>query len=342
MVASPDAALPPLLIAGFAMAILGLAFKIAAVPMHFYAADVYEGANVAVTTFLAFVPKAAGFVSLIVILLTLGWPLPTPILAMLWLMAVLTMTVGNTLALVQTNLKRVLAYSSVAHSGYMLIGLMAGPGAAIGTESGMALHNGLAGVLFYLVAYAFATIAAFAAIGSLEAKGEEASTYQSLTGLVRRNPLLAIVLLVSMLSLIGLPPLVGFAGKLYLFAPALSYSNGPFVSVVAIALINSAIAAVYYLRIAGTCFIGEPDTSIKQQPVLRQLAAVVAAACAIIFGLPGAVSILTDASLHAVNVPARTVEQIYVEMDSDSPSEVYTEKATQSAQAQAEFKIATP
>lgn len=334
MLAEPGGKLPPLLIAGFAMTILGLSFKIAAFPMHFYAADVYEGANVGVTTFLAFVPKVAGFVSLIVILLTLGWPLPTPIIAMLWIMAVLTMTIGNTLALLQNNLKRVLAYSSVAHSGYMLIGIMAGPGKALGTDGGQALHNGLAGVLFYLVAYGFATIAAFAAIGSLESKSDESTTYKSLSGMIWRNPMLAFVILVSMLSLIGLPPLVGFSGKLYLFGPALGYNSGPFVSIVVIALINSAIAAVYYLRIMGACFVGEPDPEVKPKAdlIFRQFAALIAAVCVIIFGFPGGVGMLTDATLHAIDVDAVYAPEVFVETVQTSTPMI--ESAGQSAKVE--------
>ncbi|MEO0715534.1 MAG: NADH-quinone oxidoreductase subunit N, partial [Planctomycetota bacterium] len=144
----------PIAMAGLVLAVIGIGFKIAAVPMHFYTADVYQGASSTVAAFLAFVPKTAGFIALIVVLGTVGWShdtfageggqLPGVLRTVLWVMAVMTMFAGNILALVQTSAKRMLAYSSIAHSGYMLVGLIAGPG------DGTFRNNGIAAVLFYL------------------------------------------------------------------------------------------------------------------------------------------------------------------------------------------------
>lgn len=250
-------------IVGFVLAIIGIGFKIAAVPMHFYAADVYEGAAAAVTAFLAFVPKAAGMLALILLLTTIGWSghmalapdmdgrmvavavpgLPGQITTLLWIVAVLTMTLGNIGALLQRSLKRMLAYSSVAHSGYMLIGLIAGPGA------------GLNAVLFYLLAYGVTNTAVFAVLAGLERRGEEIESLDDLAGLCHRHPLMSAVLAIAGGSLIGLPPLLGFWGKLYLFAAGIDAGHLP---LVIIAGVNSAISAWYYLKLVGLPILASP------------------------------------------------------------------------------------
>ncbi|MFK7787942.1 MAG: NADH-quinone oxidoreductase subunit N, partial [Phycisphaeraceae bacterium] len=213
----------PLMVVGVALAVVGVCFKIAAVPMHFYTADVYQGAATPVTAFLAFVPKAAGMIALIALLglpLSVGHnpatdlpSLPLPIVYLVAIIAAVTMTVGNVLGLVQKNVKRVLAYSSIAHSGYMLIGVLVGPILAIsmieeaqlaGKEVDTSLSNGTAAVLFYLVAYGLSTIGAFTVLGCLTRKdGGEVETYDDLAGLRTRHPLQAGVLLVSVISLVG-------------------------------------------------------------------------------------------------------------------------------------------
>jgi len=282
--------LPPLLLLGFVLSVIGLMFKIAAVPMHAYAADVYEGAHVAVTTFLAFVPKTAGFLALIMLLSLIGWPLPAELNWLLWVLAALTMTVGNVLGLLQTSVKRVLAYSSIAHSGYILVGLLVGPGIAQAAGAESYIGNGLGAVLFYLVAYGLATLGAFAVLGSLEVDGDEAQTFDDISGLHRRQPILAAVMLLSVLSLIGLPPLVGFLGKIYLFGSAIAQSDTHphYVYLVIIAVINSAISAVYYLRIVGACYFGDPSHKTTTAPApSRQLAATLAAVLALVLGITG-------------------------------------------------------
>ncbi len=278
--ASGSGGLSLLLLAGLILSVVGICFKIAAVPMHYYAADVYEGAATPVTAFLAFVPKTAGFVALMLLLSLVGWDaMPQVLIYLLWALAVLTMTVGNVLGLLQNNVKRVLAYSSIAHSGYMMVGLMVGPG------TGGVLTDGLAAVLFYLVAYGMGTIGAFAVLGCLEARGEEAQTFGDLNGLSRRHPALAAGMLVCVFSLLGMPPLVGFLGKVYLFVPA--YTAG-FRLLVVIALINSAISAAYYLRIASACYFGEPAEQVRAMRVPGRMTGVgIAAAAVLVMGLAG-------------------------------------------------------
>jgi NADH-quinone oxidoreductase subunit N len=280
----------PLMLTGLTLSIAGIAFKIAGFPMHFYAADVYEGAESAVTAFLAFVPKTAGFAALILLLGLVGWPLDrTPevfgagdaLIYLLWGLAAVTMTLGNVLALLQENVKRVLAYSSIAHSGYLLVGLLAGTGYA----DGGAMSNGVAAILFYLVAYGLATIAGFAVLGCLQARQAEAQTYDDIAGLSRRHPVLAGVLLLSMLSLIGLPPLIGFFGKIYLIG---SVFGAGFNLLVVILVLNSAVSAAYYLRIAGTAFFGAPAEHVRARPAPARFAgAFVAGVTALLLGMPG-------------------------------------------------------
>ncbi len=306
--------LPPLLVAGVLLSIVGIGFKVAAFPMHFYAADVYQGAHTAVTTFLAFVPKAAGFIGIILILGLVGWPLDkTPtvvdggdaIVWALWLIAAVTMTVGNVLALLQDNVKRVLAYSSVAHSGYMIVALLAGPARAAGDAAGGAmLPDGIGAVLFYLVAYGLGTIAAFAALGCLRSRGDEAQTFADLSGLRHRHPGLAAILAVASLSLLGIPPLVGFLGKVYLFVPAIAQE---YYWLVGLAVVNSAISAGYYLRIASVAFFGTPAEGVTEADVpLRRIAAAIAALASIALGVFG--SVLVDATRSHAASPVAAVE----------------------------------
>ena len=283
-------AISPLLLTGIVLSFVGICFKIAAVPMHFYAADVYQGATTSVTAFLAFVPKTAGFLALILLIGLVGWPLDLSpnsfgngdvIVDMIWVIAAVTMTLGNVLALIQSNVKRALAYSSVAHSGYILVGLLAGTAFIKGGP----LADGIAAILFYLVAYGLATIAGFAVLGCIEAHGDEAETYDDITGLYKKHPGLAAIMLISMLSLMGMPLLIGFVGKLYLIGSV--YEAG-FTTLVVILVINSAISAAYYLRIASTCFFGKPAAHVRAvNAPARRLGAAIAAAAVILLGIPG-------------------------------------------------------
>jgi len=269
-----EGGLSTMALAGLVMSVVGIGFKIAAVPMHLYVADVYQGAAAPVSAYLAFAPKAAGFFALASLLSVPGWPGDVPgaigemdptVRIVIWVMAALTMTAGNTLALLQSNAKRMLAYSSVAHSGYMLVGLLAGPGDSITTD-------GLGAVLFYLLVYGVVNVGAFAVIGSLETRNSdgamgEAEELEDLNGLCRTQPLLGWALVVCSLALLGMPPLFGFWGKLPLFSSALT--SGEVVLVVVMGL-NSAAAAFYYLRLAAAPLLGEPDPD-RPQPARNDL-----------------------------------------------------------------------
>jgi NADH-quinone oxidoreductase subunit N len=267
---------------GVVVLIAGIAFKIAAFPLHFYAGDVYEGAATPVTALLSFVPKTSGFVALIKLLYCItggNWLAPDQLGKLLWFIAVLTMTVGNVVGLMQQNVKRTLAYSSIAHSGYMLVGVTA---AVLGQR-----HEAIQGVLFYLAAYGIMNIGAFGVLMLLPGRSNKpatsAETFEDLAGTGRTHPGLGLAMAVACFSLIGLPLTVGFFGKVYLIKPALQAGNSWTLWLVIIMLINAAISAGYYLRIVGVMFLrgdsqtapAEAGTPAASQPAMAIFLAVV-------------------------------------------------------------------
>ncbi len=249
------------------MLIAGFSFKMAAVPLHLYAADVYQGAATPVTAFLSFVPKCSGLVALLKILFAIGgngaWAMPVTIVKLIWIVAVLSMTVGNVLGLLQQNVKRTLAYSSIAHSGYLLVGVAA----LCSTYSSavnplMTQTQALSAILFYLTAYGLMNAAAFGVLMMLPAKAlpawdqrpstGSAETFDDIAGAGIERPGLGLVMAIACFSLTGLPLTIGFFGKYYLIRPALATHN---YWLVALMMLNAAISAAYYLRIVGTMFL---------------------------------------------------------------------------------------
>jgi len=277
-----------LALAGMLLSILGVCFKLAAVPMHFYTADVYQGAASSVSAFLAFVPKTAGFIAILLLAACAGWThgaghsLPEPLRLVLWVIAALTMTVGNVLAIWQSSVKRLLAYSSIAHSGYMLVGVIAGPGEGTFTTSG------IAAVLFYLLCYGVMNLGTFGVLACLEgrtdASGEptEVESIDDLRGLCERHPALGWTMVICILSLLGLPPLLGFFGKVPLFTSAVGAGEIPLVIVLGL---NSAIAAFYYLRVVGACLLERPEATtaiVRVTPMGSRPAGALASAAGVI------------------------------------------------------------
>ena len=236
-------------IVGVLLAVIGICFKLAAVPMHFYAPDVYEGASSPVAAFISFVPKVQGFVTLVLLLSTVGWgaagdgSTPPVIAAVLWMIAVLTMTLGNIGALLQRSAKRMLAYSSIANSGYMLVGILAGP--KIGVDA----------TFLYLLTYGVANLATFGALAAIERNGHEVDSLDDLAGLRVRAPRVAVALAIGALSLTGIPPILGFWGKLDLFVAAAESQQRALLVIMAL---NSGVAAFYYLRLVAGPFVQEP------------------------------------------------------------------------------------
>ena len=245
-IAAAAAAAPhdTLLIAGLGLLLVGFGFKISSAPFHMWAPDVYEGAPTSVTALIATGSKAAVFAVLVRLLLSGVRAVQADWTAVLWVLAALTMTLGNVVAIAQSNLKRMLAYSSIAHVGYMLVGLAAGGAAGAGA------------VLFYLLAYTFTTAGTFGVITLCVRAGEEAVDVRDYAGLGRRHPVLAFALALLLLSLVGIPPLAGFVGKFYLFGAAV---RAGFVWLTVLGVLNSAVAAYYYLRVIVTMYMQEPD-----------------------------------------------------------------------------------
>lgn len=278
----------PYAMIGLLLAMGGLFFKTAAVPFHVYAPDVYEGAASPVSALLSFLPKLAGFVGLIQLMTMLNWKLPVAVMWMLWCVAVLSMTVGNVLALLQSNVKRILAYSSISHTGYMLVGLLVGPLSGDGP-----MRDGIAALLFYIAVYGVMNLGAFAVLAALRTKDGPAEELHELHGLSTRYPVAALVMAVCAFSLMGFPPTAGFLGKVYIFASAFSVSadrlfHGPLIALAIIGVINSAIAAAYYLRIAAACYMGEEEVKTEQvggMPMRFSLA-VCGVALLVLFVLP--------------------------------------------------------
>jgi NADH-quinone oxidoreductase subunit N len=228
---------------GMALLIVGFGFKIASVPFHMWTPDVYEGAPTSVTVFMATGVKAAAFGAFLRVFYTAFYPLITEWSPVLWFMAVLTMCVGNITALLQNNMKRLLAYSSIAHAGYILVAFVTGDRLLSSS------------VLYYLLAYTFMNLGAFTVVILLGRKGEEHEDIDSYAGLGARHPFIALCMTIFLLSLTGIPPLAGFAGKFYLFSDAI---KGQYYWLAVIGMLNSAVSAYYYLRVLMYMYFKEP------------------------------------------------------------------------------------
>lgn len=266
----PGTAFSGWLLAGGVLVILGLAFKMAVFPLHFYALDVYTGAATPLTALLSFIPKITGIAALIRVLFALldrGQNLPEAYLILLWVMAVASMTIGNVLGLMQHNIKRMMACSSIAHSGYMLAGITVAFTALTAGPILQVRENALHGVMFYLVAYGVMNVGVFAVLMMLPVRPDpfvhdgkvppatSAETFADIAGTGRRNVGLGLIMAACCFSLIGIPLTVGFLGKLFLIQPAL---GAHYIWLAVIMVVNAAISAGYYLRIIGTMFLREP------------------------------------------------------------------------------------
>ena len=243
-----------LILAGTAAALMfvGFAFKVSAAPFQIWAPDVYQGAPAPVTLFMSAGPKAAAFAVFLRVFMTAFAPITARWEPFVWASALLTMVVGNFAALTQTNVKRLLAYSSIAHAGYVMVALAA--------------HNeiGTAAAMFYLAAYAFMNIGAFAVITYFSRQGEKFVNIEDLAGLGWKQPVTAALFSIFLLSLIGVPLTGGFFGKFYIFKAAL---DAHLVWLAVLGLLNSAVAAYYYLRIMVMMYMNEPgEGMLKLQP----------------------------------------------------------------------------
>lgn len=271
---------PLLVYLGTALMFVGLGFKVAAAPLHVWTPDVYEGAPAPVVGFMSTAPKAAAFAVLLRIVFAINepahfWPL--------WIAAALSMTIGNVGALVQTNVKRLLAYSSIAHAGYLLV--------AFAMTTSENSPNGIAAAMFYAAAYAAMNVGAFAVVSHFANAGEQYVTLEDYEGLGRSSPLLAAALTIFLLSLIGIPITGGFFAKFYVFSAAL---RANLIWLTLIGVVNSAIGAYYYLRIIVVMYMREARKQVPVSPIP--------------FGLGTALAVTIFATLYLGIFPNRVLQ----------------------------------
>jgi len=267
---------PVLAYVGVALMFVGLGFKVAAAPFHVWTPDVYEGAPAPVVGFMSTAPKAAVFAVLLRIIFEAHAPGG---FWLIWVAAALSMTLGNIAALVQDNVKRLLAYSSIAHAGYLLVAFAALP------------SNGIPAAMFYTAAYAAMNVGAFAVVSHFAGAGERYVTVEDYAGLGRRSPLLAATLTIFLLSLIGIPITGGFFAKFYVFSAALQ-SN--LVGLTIIGVLNSAVGAYYYLRIIVMMYMREAREPAPLAPIP--------------FGVSAALAISALATIYLGILPGRVLE----------------------------------
>jgi NADH-quinone oxidoreductase subunit N len=278
--------IPTLLVVGAAMLLVGFGFKIAAVPFHMWTPDVYQGAPTSVTGFMAVGAKAAGFAALLRIFVSAFPSLSPDLVPVLWVLAAVTMVAGNLIAISQTDIKRMLAYSSIAHAGYILM-------AFVPYGHPKVVLDSVAAALFYLVAYAITSFGAWAVVIALEkteGKGLEITDY---AGLGRKYPVLAAAMTVFMLSLTGIPPTLGLIGKLYLFRTVV---EGGFIGLAIIGVLTSLLSAYYYLRVVVVMYMRTGDPQVTSESWLNLTIGAASLAIVLLSFLPASLfSLASDA-----------------------------------------------
>ncbi len=281
-VLSGDQALPLALAMGLAMLAVGVLFKIAAVPFHYWTPDAYQGSPTPVTGYLSVGPKIAAFALILRIFVEALGPLRGEWALVVGVLAALTMTVGNLAALGQDNIKRMLAYSSIAHTGYMMVGLVVFATA----EDPAVAASGVQGVLFYAIAYAFMNLGAFAVVAALQRRPGITSQIATFTGLGYRAPVLALLMTVFLLSLVGIPPLAGFFAKMTVVLSALEV-GGPVTLLAVLMMLNAAMAAFYYLRVVVYMYMRKPAEDAPEVSIgtVTRAGLIVAAVAVIVIGL---------------------------------------------------------
>lgn len=280
------AALSPALVVGIVLILVGFSFKIASVPFHMWSPDVYEGAPVPITALLAMGSKAAGFTVLVRVFMVAFPGVEANWIAAVCVLSVISMISGNVIAIPQTNIKRMLAYSSIAQAGYMLSGLVATDAA------------GVKGILFYAMLYVFASAGAFAVVTAVN-QNSDSDDIDAYAGLSQRSPLLAVVMTVSLLSMAGIPPLAGFVGKFYLFAAVVEKG---YLWIALIGFIMSMVSVYYYLLVAKAMYMKEPAAALPfVESRLLRLAALVSMLLTIFFGIyPAPLSEIANAAAKSL------------------------------------------
>lgn len=287
MLSSDEGTAVPLLLASCGLLLVGLLFKLGSVPFHMWIPDVYEGAPTPITGYMSTVSKVAAFAAFIRIFATGVPSIQIDLSRILWVLAVATMTLGSIVAISQTNIKRMLAYSSIAHAGYILVALTAGSPA------------GYSSVLFYVLAYTFMTAGAFGVVAFLRRKGAEALDISSYSGIAKRHPLLALAMTVFMVSLAGIPPSAGFFGKFYVFSAAV---GAGYTGLAIIGVLNSLISVYFYMRIVFLMYMKEESEQIEISSSYASIVALaVCAAGTVVMGVfPSGFANLAALSVSAI------------------------------------------
>jgi NADH-quinone oxidoreductase subunit N len=299
-IASGAAALSPGLGMGLALLATGVAFKIAAVPFHYWTPDAYQGSPTPVTGYLSVGPKVGAFALIIRLFAEALGPVSAEWNIVIIVLAALTMTLGNLVALTQDNVKRMLAYSSIAHTGYMLVGFAA---------YGAGKIEGLEGLLYYGAAYAFMNLGAFAVIAALQKRLGITSNLSTFAGLIRREPALAWLMTLFLLSLTGIPPTAGFFGKFYVILAAVQTNQTPLALLAVLAVLNAAVAAFYYLRVVVYMFMRDPaeDAQPLRHGRLVWTGLAVATVMTIALGLfPNTLLTIVGQAAAAIGLPGGT------------------------------------
>jgi NADH-quinone oxidoreductase subunit N len=292
--------LTPALSMGLALLTAGVAFKIAAVPFHYWTPDAYQGSPTPVTGSLSVGPKVAAFALILRLFVDALAPLKADWVPFIVILAALTMTLGNLVALTQDNIKRMLAYSSIAHTGYILVGLAAYAAAPVNSDTERA---GLEALLFYSAAYAFMNLGAFAVVSALQRRTGVTSQISTFGGLGRRAPLLGALMFLFLLSLTGIPPLAGFWAKVYVILAALQAGSPWLTGLAVLTVVNAAAAAFYYLRVAVVMYMREPSENAPpvQLGGLVSAGLVVSAVLTVLIGLaPGLVILFAKEAARAL------------------------------------------
>ena len=280
-----------LLMAGLVLLVVGLGFKVAAVPFHTWTPDVYQGAPTPVTGFMAATAKAAGFAGLLRVLFTTFSTLRLDWRPVVWVLAVLTLLVGSVLAIVQNDIKRMLAYSSISHAGYVLIGLEAGT------------RDGVTGALFYLLAYTFMVLGSFSIVTLVGRRGDARHGLDAYRGLSARRPGLALALAVLLMAQAGVPFTTGFLAKFLVISAAVKTGSAGGYALALIGMLSAAIAAFFYLRVIGLMYMSQPDEAAEEEagpvalPATTGAAVAVSVGVTLLFGLsPAMIDFARDAT----------------------------------------------
>ena len=290
----------PLMLLALMLIIVGFGFKVAAVPFHMWTPDVYEGAPTSVTAFMAVASKAASFAAFLRVLLEAFGGVKPNWNVLILAVCLLTVALGNLVAIVQTNVKRMLAYSSIAHAGYALVGVVVA--GWIGVEADIS-SRGVSSLMLYLAIYSFMTLGAFAMVAILRNGGLEGEEIEDFTGLAKRHKGGAFLMLIFMVSLAGIPPTAGFIGKFYLFMAAV---NADLAWLAIFGLIFAAISAFYYLRIVMVMYMREPspeqerNTRLVLSPQVSVVLAFAVAGVVLLGIFPGPLVSIADLSVLAM------------------------------------------